>query len=75
MTKALSAALKVYQKPFLISGCLGSNCEVQTQYQKGIEYFSYITNQTRFDDDVLARYENCPNAIAAKYLSSQRRSR
>ena len=30
----------------------GANCEVQTQYQQGIEYFSYTTNQTRFDDEV-----------------------
>lgn len=30
----------------------GSNCNVQTEYQNGIEYFSYTTNQTRFDDDV-----------------------
>jgi len=30
----------------------GSNCQVQTAYEKGVEYFSYSTNQTRFDDHV-----------------------
>jgi len=49
--------LIVFQGDYKISGedwCCNraSNCQVQTEYEKGVHYFDYSHNRTRFDDSV-----------------------
>jgi len=46
----------VYQGDYTMSNgaycCGDTSCEVQTQYQSGMNYFDYTHNRTRFDDPV-----------------------
>jgi len=46
----------IYQGQYVQTGnmycCGDSNCEVQTQYQSGHNYFDYTNQRTRFDDPV-----------------------
>jgi hypothetical protein len=46
----------VYQGQYVVSDnmycCGDSNCEVQTQYQSGHNYFDFTNQRTRFDDPV-----------------------
>lgn len=46
----------VYQGQYTVSNgmycCGDASCEVQTQYQSGMDYFDYTHNRTRFDDPV-----------------------
>lgn len=46
----------VYQGDYTVNNgaycCGDTSCEVQTQYQSGMDYFDYTHNRTRFDDPV-----------------------
>jgi len=62
----------VYQGQYVQSGslycCGDDSCEVQTQYQKGMDYFDFTHNRTRFDDPINGMIVSLFNPIYKEML-------
>jgi hypothetical protein len=62
----------VYQGDYTVSGglycCGDTSCEVQTQYQSGMNYFDFSHNRTRFDDPVNGDFVTLFNPIYKEML-------
>jgi hypothetical protein len=62
----------VYQGQYSISNglycCGDTSCEVQTQYQSGMNYFDFTHNRTRFDDPVNGDFVTLFNPVYKEML-------